>query len=143
MTLDSSIETTLSEISKVMSANSIIGHAISTKDKTIIPISKMAVGFGVGTASNTGSNETKIGGAGGGGSIDPIAFVIIYNDISGPEGVEILPVSAETPLENLLSTAGKTIFDFISGSISPDEKSSSGVSSNIDNIKTKIKPQKE
>ena len=92
MHLDDSIEKTLNEIQKVMSTNSIVGTPITTKDKTIIPISKTALGFGVGVGNNAGKNETELGGAGGGGSIDPVALLIVYTDIPGPNGVELVPI---------------------------------------------------
>lgn len=140
MSLENTIETTLNQIQKVMGTNSVIGTAISTKDKVIIPISKVAMGFGVGTANNNGDSETAVGGAGGGGSIDPVAFLIIYNNIPGPDGVQLITVDGNNSLDDILESAGKFVFDLISNSSSgvPATKKD-GDHSNIDKIKTKIK----
>ena len=143
MELDNSIEKTLTEIQNVMNTNSIVGNPIKVNDKVIIPISKTALGFGVGVASRNGKNDTNGGAAGGGGSIDPVAFVIVYTNIPGPDGVEVLPVeNVDTPLEDILSGIGKVAFDLIGNSnVEPaiDESSESS----IDKIKTKIKPKSD
>ncbi|WP_069592947.1 GerW family sporulation protein [Methanosphaera sp. WGK6] len=146
MDLDSSLDKTLTQIQNVMNANSIIGDPITTKDKTIIPISKVALGFGIGLGKNEGKTETEMGGAGGGGSIDPVAFVVIHHNIPGPNGVEILPIEGTgTPLGDLLVDVGKVIFDLIgnqgmgmSGEEVPEENTNS-----IDKIKTKVKSTKK
>jgi uncharacterized spore protein YtfJ len=139
MHLDDSIEKTLNEIQKVMSTNSIVGTPITTKDKTIIPISKTALGFGVGVGNNAGKNETELGGAGGGGSIDPVALLIVYTDIPGPNGVELVPIDKEgTSIEDVISSITKIASGFLQNSnVEPaTEVSSEG---SIDKIKTKIK----
>ncbi len=143
MDLDNSVEKTLSEIQKIMNTNSIIGTPITTRDKTIIPISKAALGFGVGVANNEGNSQTNLGGAGGGGSIDPVALIIVYHDIPGPNGVELVQVNqTDTPLEDLLTGVGKTIFSLFENS-KVEPASENIQDSTIDQIKTKIKPKKD
>ncbi|MBQ6444211.1 MAG: hypothetical protein IJJ11_05970 [Methanosphaera sp.] len=144
MSLEDTIETTLSQIQNVMGANSIVGTAITTKDKVIIPISKVALGFGVGTADNQGDSNTYIGGAGGGGSIDPVAFLVVSNDIEGPAGVQLVSLNSNNPLGDILEGVGNVLFDIIGngmsqGSKSPGAKTSKTKSSTVDDIKTKIK----
>ncbi|MBO7719627.1 MAG: hypothetical protein J6S29_05705 [Methanosphaera sp.] len=144
MSLEDTIETTLSQIQKVMGANSIVGTAITTKDKVIIPISKVALGFGVGTIDNQSDSETNIGGAGGGGSIDPVAFLVVTNDVEGPAGVQLVPLDSANPLDDVLAGVGKVLFDFIGSGMSSNNKASKANTSktkagSVDNIKTKIK----
>ncbi len=152
MDFDKSIENTLSQIQKVMSADCIIGEPIETKNKVIIPISKTALGFGVGVGQKLDQSDkesNELAGAGGGGSIEPIAFVVIYDDIPGPDGIEILPVVGSNPLEDILSGVGKVLQSGILSSKSSSSKTSSNEdaennsNSSIDNIKTKIKSKKE
>ncbi|AWX32526.1 GerW family sporulation protein [Methanosphaera sp. BMS] len=144
MSLEDTIETTLSQIQNVMGANSIVGTAITTKDKVIIPISKVALGFGVGTADNQGDSNTYIGGAGGGGSIDPVAFLVVSNDIEGPAGVQLVSLNSNNPLGDILEGVGNVLFDIIGNGMSqssksPGAKTSKTKSSTVDDIKTKIK----
>ena len=138
MNLDSSIEKTLNEIQKVMNTNSIVGTPINANDKVIIPISKTALGFGVGVANNNGSSETGLGGTGGGGSIDPVALLIVYKNIPGPNGVELVRINKEDPMEGLLSGLSNVISGVINNSRETSEVEEVSESS-IDKIKTKIK----
>lgn len=143
MDFDSSIEKTLDEIQKVMNTNSIVGKPIVTHDKTVIPISKTALGFGIGVANNSGDSQTDLGGVGGGGSVDPIALLIVYNNIPGPDGVELVRLdNQDTTVSELLSGVGKTVFNLLENS---NVKPATEVpeDSNIDKIKTKIKPKKD
>lgn len=143
MDFDTSIEKTLSQIQNVMSTNSIVGRPVAVKDKVIIPISKTALGFGVGVGNNTGNSSTELGGAGGGGSIDPVALLVVYADIPGPQGVELVPIDkSNTPIEDLLSSVGKMAFDFLGNSNVEPAKDVTSESS-IDKIKTKIKPKSD
>ena len=144
MSLEDTIETTLSQIQNVMGANSIVGTAITTKDKVIIPISKVALGFGVGTADNQGDSNTYIGGAGGGGSIDPVAFLVVSNDMEGPAVVQLVSLNSNNPLGDILEGVGNVLFDIIGNGMSqvsksPGAKTSKTKSSTVDDIKTKIK----
>ncbi|MBE6493004.1 MAG: hypothetical protein E7Z84_00145 [Methanosphaera stadtmanae] len=143
MSLDSSIETTLNEIQKVMNTNSIIGNPIKTNEKIIIPVSKAALGFGVGNGKYEGGNKTELGGVGGGGSIDPVAFLVIYTNIPGPDGVQVIPVDAiDTPLEDLLQGVGGLLFSLIDNSTKQPQNSEDDQGT-IDKIKTKIKTEKD
>lgn len=140
--MDSSIEKTLMEIQKVMNTNSIVGTPVETKNRTIIPVSKTALGFGLGVANNDGKSSTEVGGVGGGGSVDPVAFIVISDNIPGPDGVQIVPVDQPNDsLDALLGSIGQIFFDLIGNSnVEPATESSEGVASKtIDEIKTKIK----
>ena len=139
MSLEDTIETTLNQIQNVMSANSIVGDEITTKDKVIIPISKVTLGFGVGTVDKESESETNIGGAGGGGSIDPIAFLVVSDDVQGPQGVQLVPVTPSNSLDELLGGAAKVLFDIIGGGLSSDNKASKTKTVNVDSVKTKVK----
>lgn len=142
MNLDNSIEKTLNEIQKVMNTNSIVGTPIDADDKLIIPISKTSLGFGVGVADNKGTNETGIGGTGGGGSIDPVALLIVYKNIPGPNGVELVQINKDDSLEGLLSGVSKVVMGVLNNAKeTPATEVPSG--SSIDKIKTKIKKESE
>ncbi|MCD7781361.1 MAG: hypothetical protein LUG89_01485 [Methanosphaera sp.] len=141
MDLDSSIEKTITEVQKLMNTNSIIGDPISTPDKTIIPISKAALGFGVGVGKTKQDDVNPFGGVGGGGSIDPVAFLVIYHNIPGPDGVDILLVDNQgTTVEELLNTVGSLVWDLLSNRDESGEDESIEDQSTVDKVITKIKP---
>lgn len=89
------LESTIAKIREMVDVNSVVGTPINTPDGvTIIPISKVSVGFGGGgsdfVSRNANRHENPFGGgAGGGVKIVPIAFLIIKDG-----NVRMLPVAA-------------------------------------------------
>ena len=94
-TLSHMIENTLSKVKDMISVNDVVGTPITTPEGvTIIPISKVSVGFGGGgsdfVSKNVNKQENPFGGGGGGGvNVTPVAFIIIKGD-----SVRMLPVAA-------------------------------------------------
>ena len=94
-TLPNMMEQTIAKIREMVDVNSVIGNPITTPDGvTIIPISKVSVGFGGGGSDFVSKNANKQenpfgGGAGGGVKINPVAFLIVKDG-----NVRMLPVAA-------------------------------------------------
>lgn len=81
-------------LKKMIDVDSVIGSPVKISDKTtIIPVSKVSLGFASGGVGFDKSKETdNFGGGGGGGvKVTPIAFLVITDD-----NVRIMSVS-ETP----------------------------------------------
>ena len=78
--LPNMLETAIQKIREMVDVNSVIGEPIHTPDGvTIIPVSKVSVGFGWGGsdfANKTGS-EPFGGGVGGGVKVSPVCFLIV------------------------------------------------------------------
>ncbi|MCD7788297.1 MAG: GerW family sporulation protein [Firmicutes bacterium] len=92
------IKTSLENIRNVVDADTIIGNPItSPSGVTILPVSKVSVGFASGGFDYLGKNAAKndksgnnFGGGGGSGlSVEPVAFLVISPD----GGVELLPIT--------------------------------------------------
>ena len=94
-TLSNMIENTLTKIKDMISVNDVVGTPITTPEGvTIIPISKVSVGFGGGGSDFVSKNVNKQenpfgGGVGGGVNVTPVAFIIIKGD-----SVRMMPVAA-------------------------------------------------
>ena len=94
-TLPNMLEYTIAKIREMVDVNSVIGNPITTPDGvTIIPVSKVSVGFGGGGSDFVSKNPNRQenpfgGGAGGGVHVTPIAFLIIKEG-----SVRMLPVAA-------------------------------------------------
>ncbi len=92
--LSNMIENTLAKVRDMISVNDVVGDPIVTADGvTIIPISKVSVGFGGGGSDFVSKNPNKQdnpfgGGVGGGVKVTPIAFIVIKGD-----SVRMLPVA--------------------------------------------------
>ena len=89
-TLPNMLENTISKIREMVDVNSVIGTPITTPDGvTIIPVSKVSVGFGGGGSDFTSNKEAFGGGAGGGVKVTPICFLIVKDG-----AVRMMPVAA-------------------------------------------------
>ena len=92
------VDAILDELLDALSAQSIICEPIEMDDKFIIPITKMGMGFGtninMGQRGQYASHEGPAGcSAGGGVGFFPVAVVVVFKEISGPEGVKVVPLS--------------------------------------------------
>ena len=99
------LENTIAKIREMVDVNSVIGDPITTPDgTTIIPVSKVSVGFGGGGSDYVSKNINKQenpfgGGAGGGVKVTPVAFLIVKDG-----NVRMLPVAtpANTTADRLV-----------------------------------------
>ena len=94
-TLPNMLENTIAKIREMVDVNSVIGDPITTADGiTIIPVSKVSVGFAGGGSDYVSKNQNKqenpfAGGAGGGVKVTPVAFLVIKDG-----NVRMMPVAA-------------------------------------------------
>ncbi len=106
MPLKQVIDATLENLKKVMSTDTVIGEPVHVMENvTIIPVSKVSVGFtsgGVDFDSKKSSDKKHFGGGNGAGmSVTPVAFLVIRDT-----GVEILNI-------NNASSKGDTLSELI------------------------------
>lgn len=99
------LEGAVSKMREMVDVNSVIGDPITTVDGvTIIPISKVSVGFAGGGSDYVSKHANKHdnpfgGGIGGGMNVTPIAFLIVKDG-----AVRMLPVAvpANTTAERVV-----------------------------------------
>lgn len=91
--LPNMLDSTIQKIKEMVDVNSVIGTPISLPDGvTIIPVSKVSVGFGGGGSDFNGKNGGELpfgGGVGGGVKVTPICFLIVKDG-----SVRMMPVAA-------------------------------------------------
>lgn len=87
---------TMEKIKEMIDVNTIVGEPIRTPDGiTIIPVSKVSMGFASGgsdfvSKNQSGTGKNPFGGGGGAGvNIAPVAFLVVNKD-----HVRLLPVAA-------------------------------------------------
>ena len=73
MSIDTIASVILEKLRSIAQTDTVIGKPILLDKVTLIPLSKVSVGFGLG--SNTGKSE--MAGSGGGLSVEPIAFIVV------------------------------------------------------------------
>ncbi len=113
MAAEDAIRTTVDELLKALSANNIIGEPIETEDKMLIPITKMGMGFGTGIGRVAGEmKEGEIaGGAGGGVGVFPVAVIVIFKGITGPEGVKLISLATPSALTESMAYIADTVME--------------------------------
>ena len=126
--LDILVKTAIEKIREVADTETVIGKPIVTSNgTTVIPVSKISIGFGSG-GSDLPTKQAKDlfgGGAGGGVSIQPIAFITIM-----PDGnVKLLQMTINAPKENAALALIPDVVDKIAGIISKGKTPEEGTSS--------------
>jgi len=99
------LEETLKNFKSIVDVDCIVGDAITKGEATIIPISKVSVGFvsGGGEYENKNKKQKNIfsypfaGGSGGGCNLTPIGFLVIIKD-----KVEFIKISPENNIEKII-----------------------------------------
>lgn len=108
--LPNMLESTIQKIREMVDVNSVIGTPIQTPDGvTIIPVSKVSVGFGGGGsdfANRNGSENPFGGGAGGGVKVTPICFLIIRD---GNVRMLSVPEPANTTADRIVEMLPDTL----------------------------------
>lgn len=101
------IESTLNNIRSFAQTNTIIGTPIQAEGVTLIPVSRMSVGYG-GGGMELSTKDGKVadgsygGGTGAGARLDPVAFLVIRGD-----SVKLLPVAP--PPANIIDRVIETV----------------------------------
>ncbi len=95
--IDELLKAVLPELRQMAKAQTVVGDPVQAGDSTVIPVSKVSVGFGAGGGEGE-DPKGKGSGTGGGAMIEPVAFIVIT------EGkVKVVPLTAKD------TTIGKVI----------------------------------
>ncbi len=120
--MDSSIQ----NLHQLVDVNTIIGDPITTPDgTTIIPVSKVAFGYGSG-GSEFPSSKTPDpfgGGAGAGVTIQPIAFLVI----KAGGGVQLLQLATSSNTADKVVNLVPEVIDKITGIVQKNKEEKAAV----------------
>ena len=105
--LPNMLQDTISKIREMVDVNNVIGEPITVGDVTIIPVSKVSVGFGGGGSDYAKSSKDAFGGgAGGGMSVTPICFLIVSG---GNVRMMPVPVAANSTADRIVEMVPDTL----------------------------------
>jgi uncharacterized spore protein YtfJ len=120
MSLAEVIKTALDQMQDLAKTETVIGEPISAGNVTLIPVSRVSIGF----AAGGGGKEDKQGsgaGTGGGISVTPVAFISIKDD-----KVQVHPLTPSDPLVSKIIAAApdvaKKVSQFFSKKEDHDDK---------------------
>ncbi|MDA0337654.1 MAG: spore germination protein GerW family protein [bacterium] len=71
--VDALIERVLGELNKIVQTRTVVGEPLTAGSVTLIPVSKISLGF----AAGGGTEGSGRSGTGGGATVEPIGFVVI------------------------------------------------------------------
>jgi len=89
MAIEKLAETLLEKLRFITQAETVIGQPIQAGESTVVPVSRVSVGFGFG--GHAGKGDTSA--SGGGASVEPVAFLVIKGD-----DVRVMPISKDSSL---------------------------------------------
>lgn len=109
--LNDLMSSTMEKIRAMADTNTVVGRPIAAGEVTIIPVSRVSLGVGVGGSDfasknqKPGANNAFGGGSGAGISMDPIAFLIVRGD-----NVRLLPVIPPSgPLDRVIDVVPEVV----------------------------------
>ena len=107
--LPNMMETTIQKIREMLDVNTVVGNPIQTPDGvTIIPVSKVSVGFGGGGSDFAAKNSENPfgGGVGGGVKVSPVCFLVVKD---GNVRMLSVPAPANSTTERIVEMLPDTI----------------------------------
>ena len=101
------MNSTMEKVREMVDANNIVGAPITTPDGvTLIPVSRVSLGFGSGGGTYGQTSERFGGGGGAGVKIDPVAFLVIKD---GQTRMMPVAVPATATVDRVLEMAPQLI----------------------------------
>lgn len=112
--LEKLVDTAMQKIHELADCETVVGKPITADGTTIIPISKVSVGFTSGGSDlpTKGSKDLFGGGTAGGVTMQPIAFITITNGEA-----KLLQMSVNASKENALINMVPDVIDKITSFI--------------------------
>ncbi len=81
MGVEDTIKEIACELERIATTKTVVGDPITAAGKTIIPISRISLGFGAGGGEGKKDTESGYGGGGGAGAkIEPVAFIMLSEE---------------------------------------------------------------
>jgi uncharacterized spore protein YtfJ len=103
MDIGDPIKTTIEKMSKILNINNAVGNPIETDEMLLFPITKMGMGFGTGMGEGKGLNMGGSGaGASGAAGMEPMAIIVVFKDVSGPNGIKVLSLKEPDPITRVI-----------------------------------------
>ncbi len=107
--LPNMLESTVQKIREMLDVNTVVGTPIETNDGvTIIPVSKISVGFGGGGSdfANKNGSDPFGGGVGGGVKVSPVCFLVVKD---GNVRMLSVPTPANSTTERIVEMIPDTL----------------------------------
>lgn len=122
------IKATVEELRKLIHISNYIGEPIESEDKILIPVSKAAVGFGIGE-QKAGQEITATGA---GVSVEPVTMVVVSKGNSEADGIRTINLSKGNSTNKTLNELGLILTDVLKDVIPSKKKDDKYI--NVDDV---------
>ena len=122
------IKETVEELRKLIHISNDVGEPIESEDKILIPVTKAAVGFGIGEHKA----EQAIAATGAGVSVEPVTMVVVSKGNSGVEGIRTINLSKGNQTNKTLNEVGLILTDVLKDILPSKKKDDSYI--NVDDV---------
>lgn len=106
MDADNLFEKALAEIDRLVNAGTVMGDPVEMGDRIVVPVAGFGFGFGAGAGGSEGNGGA---GTGAGGGVSPVALIVIEKNVSGPEGIRVVPVRKPGPITEAITAVGEDV----------------------------------
>ena len=103
------IKETVEELRKLIHISNYVGEPIESEDKILIPVTKAAVGFGIGEHKA----EQSIAATGAGVSVEPVTMVVVSKGNKGVEGIRTINLTKGNETNKNLNEVGLILTDIL------------------------------
>ncbi len=105
MSSEDMLKRTAEELRESLQPDNVIGKPLDLGDKIVIPVTRFGFGFGAGGGGGAEGGQ----GSGGGAGIEPVALIILYKDIKGPTGIQVMSLRKESTLAQVVNALGDKV----------------------------------
>ncbi len=106
---EATIKSTVEELRKLIHISNYVGEPIESEDKILIPVTKAAVGFGIGEHKA----EQSIAATGAGVSVEPVTMVVVSKGNKGVEGIRTINLTKGDKANKTLNELGLILTDVL------------------------------
>lgn len=113
----------IGELRVIAKSETVVGQPVQAGDRTVIPVTRISVGFGAGGGEDSpgGGKGPRFGGGGGGGAvIDPVAFLVLDKD-----KVSLVTAKKKGSFEKIIEAAPDVLATIKSLATKKDDKDES------------------
>ena len=103
------IKSTVEELRKLIHISNYVGEPIESEDKILIPVTKAAVGFGIGEQKA----GQEIAATGAGVSVEPVTMVVVPKGSNGVDGIRTINLAKGNSTNKTLNEVGLILTDVL------------------------------
>ena len=122
------IKATVEELRKLIHISNYVGEPIESEDKILIPVTKAAVGFGIGEQKA----GQEIAATGAGVSVEPVTMVVVPKGSNGVDGIRTINLAKGNSTNKTLNEVGLILTDVLKEVIPSKNKDEEYI--NVDDI---------